>query len=78
MSHIELDRFKGRDFSRFSEECQGYGVVGFERVTRFAHVHAALHLCRGERRCAASVRGLGGSGGAIEAGRRRRTWRGTP
>ena len=22
-----------RDFSRFSEECQGYGVVGFERVT---------------------------------------------
>ena len=23
-----------RDFSRFSEECQGYDVVGFERVTR--------------------------------------------
>ena len=22
-----------RDFSRFSEECQGYGVGGFERVT---------------------------------------------
>ena len=22
-----------RDFSRFSEECQGYDVVGFERVT---------------------------------------------
>ena len=25
--------FINRDFSRFSEECQGYGVVGFERVT---------------------------------------------
>ena len=26
----------------------------------------------------APVRGLGGPGGAIEVGRRRRTWRGTP
>ena len=32
---------------------------------------------RRERGCAASEKGLGGSGGAIVAGRRRRTWRGT-
>ena len=31
---------------------------------------------RRERGCAASEKGLGGSGGAIVAGRRRRTWRG--
>ena len=32
LGHSNIARYF-RDFSRFSEECQGYGVVGFERVT---------------------------------------------
>ena len=31
-----------RDFSRFSEECQGYGVGGFERVTSRVFVRPSV------------------------------------
>ena len=50
----------------------------FSKFSKFLLPTPYPTLLRGEGGCAASVRGLGGSGGAMEAGRRRRTWRGTP
>ena len=35
-----------RDFSRFSEECQGYGVGGFERVTFRPSVRPVYKITR--------------------------------
>ena len=37
-----------RDFSRFSEECQGYGVGGFERVTSRPSVRSYVRLLQND------------------------------
>ena len=48
-----------RDFSRFSEECQGYGVVGFERVTFRPSVRVCVRVSVTKRLGFGALDGVG-------------------